>query len=255
VINACAKVGNSAAAEQWLTKMLDSGVRANVQSYSAVVSAFAKTGDIKGSEKWLTKMLEAGIRGDTICYTSLINGCARVGDIQKAEEWLVKMLEDGVEPNVITFNAVIAAAAKKGHGRRAENWLEKMKLAEVLPNSFSYNSAAKPFVALGDYKKVEQLMANLRSDGLAFDDFCLTSLLHAYGNAKPRQQQRAEAAFREFVAEKPKGVSSNTMAALGRVIGKSAADALCRQCGLDQDAIIATAKGGGKGKGGSRMAQ
>ena len=44
-----------------------------------------------------------------------------------------------------------------------------MKLAEVLPNSFSYNSAAKPFVALGDYKKVEQLMANLRSDGLAFD--------------------------------------------------------------------------------------
>merc|ERR1719263_1544573 len=177
----------------------------------------------------------------------MINACAQTGDVQKAEEWLVKMLEDGVEPNVITFNAVIAAAAKKGQGRRAENWLEKMRLAEVLPNSFSYNSAAKPFVALGDYKKVEQLMNNLRSDGLAFDDFCLTSLLHAYGNAKPKQQQRAESAFREFVAEKPKGVSSNAVDALERVVGKNAADALCAQCGLDQNAIVTPGKGGGKG--------
>merc|ERR1719281_1500839 len=119
----------------------------------------------------------------------MINACANVGDVQKAEEWLVKMLEDGVEPNVITFNAVIAACAKKGQGRRAENWLEKMKMADVLPNSFSYNSAAKPFVALGDYKKVEQLMAGLRSDGLSFDDFCLASLLYSYGNAKPAQRQ------------------------------------------------------------------
>merc|ERR1719453_1842575 len=185
-------------------------------------------------------MLGAGIKGDTISYTAMINGCARVGDVQKAEGWLVKMLEDGIEPNVITFNAVIAACAKKGQGRRAENWLEKMKLAEVLPNSFSYNSVAKAYVSQGDYRKVENLMANLRSEGLAFDDFCLTSLLHAYGNAKPRQHQRAEAVFREFVAEKPKGVSANAVAALGRVIGKNAADALCDKCGLDQEAILAT---------------
>merc|ERR1719478_1608200 len=230
--------------------MLESGIQANVQSYSAVISAFAKVGDTKGSEKWLVQMLQAGIRGDTISYTAMINACAQTGDIQKAEEWLVKMLEDGVEPNVITFNAVIAACAKKGQGRRAENWLEKMKLAEVLPNSFSYNSACKPYVALGDYKKVEQLMANLRSDGLAFDDFCLTSLLHSYGNAKPKQQQRAESVFREFIAEKPKSVSSNAVAALSRVIGKNAADAVCDKCGLDQDAIVATSggKGGGKGR-------
>merc|ERR1719313_2344092 len=127
-----------------------------------------------------------------------------------------------------------------------------MKLAEVLPNSFSYNSASKPFVALGDYRKVEQLMHSLRNDGLAFDDFCLTSLLHAYGNAKPKQQQRAESVFREFVAEKPNAVSSNAVAALGRVIGKDAADALCDKCGLDHNAIVASkgaGKGGGKGKG------
>merc|ERR1719311_670086 len=147
------------------------------------------------------------------------------------------MLEDGIEPNVITFNAVISACAKKGHGRRAENWLDKMKRADVHPNSFSYNSAAKPFVALGDYRKVEQLMADLRSSGLPFDDFCLTSLLYAYGNAKPKQQKKAEAAFCEHAAECPKELSSNALAALGRVIGRSAADSLCDKCGLDRSAI------------------
>merc|ERR1719359_1154001 len=196
------------------------------------------------------RMLEADIKGDTISYTAMINACARCGDVQKAEDWLVKMLEDGVEPNVITFNAVIAACAKKGDGHRAESWLKKMKQADVFPNSFSYNSAAKPFVALGDYHKVEQLMADLRSDGLPFDDFCLTSLLYAYGNAKPTQRQRAEGVFREYVAEHPKGLSPNALAALGRVIGRSAADALCEKCGVDRKAVEATAnngKGGGKG--------
>merc|ERR1719262_1022234 len=217
--------------------MIENSVEANVQSYSAVISAFAKAGDVPKAEKWLLKMLDAGIRGDTISYTSMINACANTGDVQKAEEWLVKMLEDGVEPNVITFNAVIAACAKKSQGRRAESWLEKMKRADVLPNSFSYNSAAKPFVALGDYKKVEQLMADLRNDGLPFDDFCLTSLLYAYGNAKPKQGKRAETAFREYVAERPKGLSPNAIAALGRVIGRSAADALVAKCGIDQEAI------------------
>merc|ERR1719265_2587231 len=131
-------------------------------------------------------------------------------------------------------------------------------LAEVLPNSFSYNSASKPFVALGDYRKVEQLMTSLRNDGLAFDDFCLTSLLHAYGNAKPKQQQLAESVFQEFLAEKPNGVSSNAVTALGRVIGKNAADKLCDKCGLNQNAIPASSgagKGGGKGKGGKGKAQ
>jgi len=242
------KVGNFVSAEQWLTKMLEAGVKANVQSYSAVVSAFAKVGDAAGAEKWLLKMLESGIRGDTISYTAMINACARSGDAQKAEEWLVKMLEDGVEPNVITFNAVIAACAKKNLGRRAVDWLEKMKRADVLPNSFSYNSAAKPFVAQGDYRKVEQMMTDLRNDGLPLDDFCLTSLLYAYGNTQPKQRTRAESTFREFVAEHPKGVSVNALGALSRVVGRNAADALCEKCGLDRKAIEAAANAGRNGR-------
>merc|ERR1719159_654181 len=97
-----------------------------------------------------------------------------------------------------------------------EEWIDKMKQAEVLPNSFSYNQAAKPYVAKGDYRRVEKLMSQLRSDGLPYDDFCLTSLLYAYSNAKPKQRGKAEAVLREHAAEGVR-VTSTSLQALARV--------------------------------------
>merc|ERR1719443_2191421 len=179
--------------------MIEAGVAANVQSYSSVITAFARVGDVSGVEHWLDAMNDAGIKGDTISFTAAINACARTGDAQLAEKWMAKMLEAGVEPNVITFNAVIAACAKAGDGKRCEQWLEKMRRAGVQPNSFTYNSAANPYVVKGDYERVEKFMSDLRSDGSPLDDFCLTSLLHAYGNAKPKQTFRAQAALRQFL--------------------------------------------------------
>merc|ERR1719463_230840 len=170
------------------------------QSYSSVISAFARAGDVNGVEHWLQVMADAGIKGDTISFTAAINACARTGDVQLAEKWLAKMLEAGVEPNVITFNAVIAACAKAGDGKRCEQWLEKMRRAGVQPNSFTYNSAAKPFVVKGDYERVEKYMNDLRSEVSALDDFCLTSLLNASGNAKPKQTFRAQAALKHFLS-------------------------------------------------------
>merc|ERR1719324_264590 len=110
----------------------------------------------------------------------------------------------------------------KSQGRRAESWLEKMKRADVFPNSFSYNSAARPFVAQGDYRKVEQLMDDLRSDGLEIDEYCVSSLIHSYGNAKPKQRQLAEAAFREYAGAHPEGPNASVLSALTRVIGRAA---------------------------------
>merc|ERR1719359_1577172 len=193
-------------------------------------------------------MHDAGIKGDTNSFTTVINACSRVGDVKKAETWLMRMLESGVEPNTITFNAVIAACAKVGDGRRACNWLAKMKAAGILPNSFSYNSAAKPYVARGEYRRVEELVKSLRADGLSYDDFCLTSLLYAYSNAKPKQREKADAVFREHVSEGVR-VTSTSLQALTRVCGRAEAETICTRSGVDQASIEITAGKGGKGRG------
>jgi hypothetical protein len=124
-----------------------------------------------------------------------------------------------------------------------------MKLAGILPNSFSYNSAAKPHVARGEYRRVEELMASLRKDGLPYDDFCLTSLLHAYSNAKPKQRSKAEATFRELVAEGVR-VTRTSLQALSRVVGRSEAETICARSGIDWHAAEA-----GAGKAGLGWAQ
>merc|ERR1719515_361764 len=158
------------------------------------------------------------------------------------------MLESGVEPNTITFTTVINACARVGDVKKAEAWLTKMKAAGILPNSFSYNSAAKPSVARGEYRRVEELMKSLRADGLPYDDFCLTSLLYAYSNAKPKQRERAEAVFREYVAESVR-VTSTSLQALTRACGRAEAETICTQCGVDPAAVEITAGKGSNGRG------
>merc|ERR1719213_574086 len=162
----------------------------------------------------------------------MITACGRAGDIKRAEQVLERMLEAGVQPNVITFNAVVSACAKAGEGPRCEQWIEKMSRAKIKPNSFTYNSAAKPYVAKGNYNRVEHLMNGMRNNGLCMDDFCLTTLLHAYGNARPKQRQRAEDTFKNFTAE---GVSptQTSILALQRIVGRSEAMALCQQCAVN----------------------
>merc|ERR1719460_2471401 len=178
-------------------------------------------------------MNDAGIKGDTISFTAAINACARTGNVQLAEKWLAKMLEAGAEPNVITFNAVIAACAKAGNGQRCEHWLEKMRHAGVQPNSFTYNSAAKPYVAKGDYERVEKFMGDLRSEGSPLDDFCLTSLLNAYGNSKPKQTFRAQAALKHFL-------NSEHFVSTGACLSDNARRAL-KYAGLREDGQISLA--------------
>merc|ERR1719161_684985 len=91
-------------------------------------------------------------------------------------------------------------------------------------------------------------MNSLRADGLAYDDFCLTSLLYAYSNAKPKQRGKAEGVLREHVVEGVR-VTSTSLQALARVSGRAEAEAICSRCGVDSAAVEVTAGKGGKGRG------
>ena len=76
--------------------MIIDGVEANVVSYSTVISGCAKQGDKASAERWLTKMLDSGIEADGICYNSVIDACAKVRDADGADAWMKKMIEAGV---------------------------------------------------------------------------------------------------------------------------------------------------------------
>merc|ERR1719265_2380490 len=82
--------------------------------------------------------------------------------------------------------------------------------------------------------------------GLPMDDFCLASLFYAYGNAKPKQQRRAQEVFEQFVADGAK-LSQTTIQALQRVVGRSEAQVLCQKYSKQPSAQQRSTKGAARG--------
>jgi len=76
---------------------------------------------------------------------------------------------------------------------------------------------------------VELLLSEMTAAGIAMDDYFLYAQLHAYGNAKPQQQERAETATRNAVAAGIRVDDQKLAAVLSHVLGRSAATAfLCK---------------------------
>merc|ERR1719393_959940 len=115
-----------------------------------------------------------------------------------------------------------------------------MKAAGVAPNSFTYNTAARPCATRGEYPRVEELISLRGADGLPRDDFCLATLLHAYGNARPKQAEKAATVFGEYAAA---GIapSRNSVSALAKALGRPEAEALCQRHGVIGEAMAGLA--------------
>jgi pentatricopeptide repeat protein len=227
VMHAHARSGNIDAAERGIKRMLEDGVEGNVVSYSALIHACVKAGDIDRAEKWFEKMRAAGVQANVVSYSVILNVCAKAGDIARAERWLEAMRSESLAPNVVCYNNVIDACAKAGCGERAEFWLKQLVQAsqdhreslthaasvrgrpaalrqgtphQLVPTRQSYTAAAQAYATHAQWSDVERIFGDMQEHGLSMDEFSLTVLLSAYSRARPRQRERAEAAFQRHVA-------------------------------------------------------
>merc|ERR1719217_1959209 len=88
VISLCAKKGAPEKADEWMNRMLQSGVRPDVASFNSNIDACSRSGDIRGAEQWIKKMSTAGIEANTVSYNAVINACAKAGNIPRAQWWM-----------------------------------------------------------------------------------------------------------------------------------------------------------------------
>merc|ERR1719401_2864057 len=107
-----------------------------------------------------------------------------------------------------------------------------MRAAGIKPNVVAYTSLARPLAHKGDWRAVEALGEEMRADGLAMNAYFLYAQLLAYGAARPRQADRAEAAFRQACG---RGVEANrhVLQGLARAVGRPRCHQLARDCGVD----------------------
>merc|ERR1719215_2080348 len=81
-----------------------------------------------------------------------------------------------------------------------------MKARGVEPEASTYTTIALPYAKAGDFGQVEALMYESYTVGHRWREREYSVLLSAYGNAKPKEQRKAERAFRELVGA---GVEAN----------------------------------------------
>merc|ERR1719487_2348748 len=106
--------------------------------------------------------------------------------------------------------------------------LKHMQANGIKANIIAYSCVARAFARVGKWAMVESLQQQLEKEGLQINEYFLYALLDAYGHGKPRQPQRAEAAFRDAMA---KGLQANehVLSTLARVLGRRQALELAQE--------------------------
>jgi pentatricopeptide repeat protein len=259
MIHACGVSGNAAGAAQWMLEMQERGLEASVTTFTTVIDACAKRGDMERAEKVLEAMISANVEPNVVSFSAMIDACAKASSPTRAEFWHNRMVECGVKPNAHSYSAVINACAKGGDVAMAEEWLaraEKAQVADVVlyssvidacgkggdperamcvfermqeqgiqPHIVAYAALARPFAYKGDFKTVERIADEMKSKGVAPNEYFLYAQLLSYSTTRPRQGERAERCFREglHMGLKP---NDHVVGALARAVGRDRATEL-----------------------------
>lgn len=236
VVDACAKAGDSSRAEKWMEKMFASGMEPTVVSYSAMIDACAKVGDCVNAEKWHSRMLELGVKPNAHTFSAVINACAKAGELFAACQWLARMEKSDVPPDVVVYSAVLDACAKVMDTDRARQVFQQMRSQGIRPNVVAYASLARPFAHRGNWFEVERLEAEMLNEGLVINEYFLYTLLLSYASARPRESNRAEAAFCRAISMNVKP-NKHVMTALARAIGRTRCNQLVQELDLKVDEV------------------
>lgn len=255
MIHACGVGGNAEGAERWVKEMHARGLETTVTTYTAVIDACAKVGDATRAEKWMEAMITARVQPNVVTYSAMIDACAKAADPTRAEYWHDQMAQSGVKPNAHSFSAVINAFAKSGNAGGAETWLGKSEEAGVAndvvlyssvidacgkagepergmtvfrrmqangirPHIIAYAGLARPYAYKGDWETVEMISEEMTSSGIRMNEFFHYAQLLAYGTARPRQSQKAEACFRKTLKTGLKP-NDHVIGALSRAVGRA----------------------------------
>merc|ERR1719373_774371 len=105
-----------------------------------------------------------------------------------------------------------------------------MRSRGIRPNIITYSSLARPFAHRGDWIEVETIMQQMTSEGLAVNEYFLYVLLLAYATAKPRQPERAEAAFLQACSNRVK-INKHVTSVLSRAVGSARCQKLLQSTG------------------------
>lgn len=95
--------------------------------------------------------------------------------------------------------------------------------------------APQAYACCGSFGDVERIFADMQERGMSLDEFGLTVLLSAYSRARPRQRERAQLVFEEYVRGGGR-VTAPPLRVLRTCLGAPLCSKLLAKLGLRQQA-------------------
>jgi len=201
IATAWVRAENVERAEALLDEMLSNGVVPDAVIIGLMVHTHATRKDLENAERWHSRLVEYGIQRDRACFSRIINACAKVSNIKKALFYVEEMIAMGIRPEVITFSCLLDACANAGDLEEAKQIFKRMKSSGVELNAVPYACLGRLFAARGMFVEVERLFQDMLDVGISMNEYCVCTLLTAYGRSLPRQSERAERCFRSAVKQ------------------------------------------------------
>ncbi|KAL3830473.1 hypothetical protein ACJIZ3_019275 [Penstemon smallii] len=191
----------------------------NIFIGSALVWLYCKCGKYTTASKVLQYLPDR----DVVSWTAMISGCARIGHEYEALEYLKEMLHEGVEPNPFTYSSALKACAKLEnitHGRLIHSsinkspalsnvfvgsalvhmyskcgyLLEAVQVFDSMPerNLVSWKAIIVAYAKNGLCGEALKLMYRMQAEGIAVDDYILSTVLTACGDFKWNHESSSE---------------------------------------------------------------
>lgn len=166
LLSAYFRLGRIEEASKMVARMENDGLSFDVVFYSNWIYEYFTEGIIEEAFRKYREMVNAKVKMDVVAYTVLIDGVSKQGNVEKAVGFLSKMIKNGVKPNLITFAAIMFGFCKRGKLKEAFAFFKMVEFFAIEVDEFTYAILIDGVCRKGDFDCAFRLLDEMDNKGI-----------------------------------------------------------------------------------------
>ncbi|XP_042418800.1 pentatricopeptide repeat-containing protein At1g80150, mitochondrial-like [Zingiber officinale] len=183
--NAILKVLSQACKYQDAQMLLDEcatkyGIALDEISYNITIKLMCEMGDLDSAYLIMVEMEKAGLKADVVTYTTLISAFYKNGRGEIGNGLWNLMVLRGCLPNLATFNVRIQYLINRMRAWQANELIHLMLKGGPKPDEMTYNLIIKGFCMMGEFDMAEKIFYALRRRGCEPNSKIYQTMVHYF---------------------------------------------------------------------------
>jgi pentatricopeptide repeat protein len=164
-LTVCARMGESAAAEEVFGFLVADGIEPDLYCYKAVIAANQRRHEWAGVLRFCDKMHEAHLFADAVTYTAILTSLYKGGQFQLVLDRFAKFQSLGCVLDVYSYNVAISTCAKLSNLQLALKCWEDLKARNITPIATVYDGIIITSVNCGSVDVAHRLLMEMEENG------------------------------------------------------------------------------------------